>query len=230
MRARQFLKYNRELIRLFLDSKSLKETNSDGARAAAELVLQKIRGYADVIKQIAEKIRPDEGEGIEGETARYQKLGEYGVKPPEGMSQGEVTTGIIAESRKLKAEVDALPAQFVAAHRAKELERLRVLNEQAVALHKARMKAQLLEVASYLQEETINQLAVLMTLTAARLGYLRLSHEYGWRIRRALAEAAVRKIQVVGGKGRVAEVYDYQNFKMTTAEDENGETNPVPGH
>lgn len=227
MRARQFLKYNRELIQWFLEWDKLRKIGSEEDGEAAELVQQRIRGYSETFKEIAGKIRPDSQNGIAGETERYAKMGQYGVEPSAGITQEEVTTGLVAESRLLKEALDKLPAQFLKAHREKDLATLQILNEQAVALLKARLKSQLLQASSYLNEEKINKMALLMVLTAIRLGYLKLSHQYGWRIRRALEEAAIQKIKVVGGEGTIRTVYDYQNFKMTVEEDAQGKTNPL---
>ncbi len=227
MRARQFLQYNRELIQWFLALKDAQGKITEESKEEQTLILEKIRDYADVLREIAGNIRPDVGEGIVGEQTRYQKLNDYAVKPSLGIRQEEVTIALTAESRKLKEDMAGLQKQFLEAHRAKDPGRLRSLNEQAVALYKARLKAQLLQASSYLQEQKIDTTALLTILTAIRIGYLKISHEYGWRIRRALGEAAIQKIQVVGREGDVAQVYDYENFKMATVPDGKGEQNPV---
>lgn len=227
MRARQFLKYNRDLIQWFLALKDARTRNTEEAKEEQALILETMRGYADTLKEIARQIRPDAGEGMDGERARYTALDDYAVKTPAGISQTEVTVALTAESRKLKEEITAVQKKFLEAHRDGNMEMLRQLNAQAAALYKARLKAQLLQASSYLLEPRIDEMALLTVLTAIRIGYLKLSHEYGWRVRRALQEAAIRKIQVVGREGDVAQVYDYENFKMATAPDENGKQDPV---
>jgi multiple antibiotic resistance protein len=227
MRARQFLKYNRELIQWFLALKDARARNTEEAKEEQSLILEKMRDYAVTLKEISRHIRPDAGEGLEGEQARYKALDDYAVTPPAGISQGEVTVALTAESRKLKEEIAAIQKEFLEAHRAGDTEMLRQLNAKAAALYKARLKAQLLQASSYLLESRIDEMALLTVLTAIRIGYLKLSHEYGWRVRRALQEAAIRKIQVVGREGDVAQVYDYENFKMATAPDKKGKQDPV---
>ena len=227
MRARQFLQYNRELIQWFLVLKDARARNTEEAKEEQTLVLEKVRDYAEALKEIAGNIRPDAGEGTGDERARYQGLNDYAVKPPSGIRQEEVTIALTAESRKLKEDIEGLQKQFLEAHRAKDPDKLQKLNGRVVALYKARLKAQLLQASSYFLEEKVNETALLAVLTAVRIGYLKLSHEYGWRIRRALGEAAIQKIQVVGREGDVAQVYDYENFKIGTASDEKGQQNPV---
>jgi FMN phosphatase YigB (HAD superfamily) len=233
MRARQFLRYNRELLQWFLALKDARARSStEEAKEEQTLILEKIRDYAEILREIAGDIRPDQGEGIEGEKALYQRLNDYAVTPPSGIRQGEVTNALTEESQVLRDKIAGLQKQFLEAHRARDMERLRDLNAQVAVLYKARLKVQLLQAASYLLDEKLletafNENQLLTILTAIRIGYLKLSHEYGWRVRRALQEDETQKIKIVGQSGDVAEVYDYANFKIATGLDSKGRPEPV---
>ena len=209
-RAAKMHEYNRELLGLF---RMWRELKNSGKNDAATVVLRRIRDYAEKLKQFADYIAPDpDSPDPQLEIETYRKIADFSV------------TELKDKSRNLDREIKAFSPRFIEAYQDQNSDALERLNRDVVPLYKARIKTQLRQAQHQLLQIRLNESAVLTLLAALVHNYLRLSQEYAWRWRRAVARAAVERIKVVGRHGQAAIGYDYENFRIFREGRREGET------
>ncbi|MBU9889713.1 MAG: phosphotransferase, partial [Candidatus Omnitrophica bacterium] len=216
-RAVRMLEINREFMRLFAERDMVRKEQGEGAAERAQMFLDKARGFAVNLKIFADRIRPEgKEEAFPGEAALYQEINQLA----QAATLEQAGQALKEKSQVLSDKIKELRLQFPALHAEGNKEALDRLNREVTAYYKARLKVQLLQTRAYLQQEDLNQSVLLTMLMALALNYTKLSREYGWQWRRAIEEAAVRKIQVVSRAGKLNHVYDYENFRITVGKDE----------
>lgn len=214
-RAVRMLEINRELMRLFAERDIVRKEQEEGAAERARMFLDKSRDYALNFKTFAERIRPEgKEEAFPGEIALYQEIDQLA----QAATPEEAGQALKEKSQVLSEKIKELRVQFPALQAEGNKEALDRLNREVTAYYKARLKTQLLQTRAYFLQKDLNQGVLLTMLMALALNYTKLSREYSWQRRRAIEEAAARKIQVVSRAGKLNHVYDYENFRITVGE------------